>query len=102
MNDLFEPPARRSIAKTFVGDRITTGQIIEQPIEIHDFEITIGTKSGNKVAYCQIKFRSKWRLWWCEGFKIVRRLERANRAMLPFKTKVGWDEDEKYLIFKKA
>lgn len=102
MNDFFEPPARRSISKTFLGDRVSTSQIIEQKIEIHDFEIAVGPKSGNKIAYCQIKFRGKWKLWWCEGFKIVRRLEQANRAMLPFRTIVGWDEEGKYLVFKKA
>lgn len=102
MNDLFEPPAKRSLEKTFIGTRVKASEIIERSIEIHDFEIGKGKKSGNPVAYCQIKFRGEWRFWWSEGFKIVRRLERANRAMLPFRTKVGWDDEGKYLIFKKA
>lgn len=102
MNDLFEPPAKRSIEKTFLGTRVKVDEIIDKPVEIHDFEIGLGRKSGNKVAYCQIKFRNEWRFWWSEGFKIVRRLERANRAMLPFQTKIGWDNDNKYLIFKKV
>lgn len=102
MNDLFEPSTRRTIEKTFIGDRVKIDEIIEKPIEIHDFEIGMGRKSGNRVAYCQIKFRGQWRFWWTEGFKIVRRLERSNRAMLPFRTKVGWDDEQKYLIFKKV
>lgn len=102
MNDLFEPPTRRSIEKSFIGKRVTIDEILDKPVEIHDFEIGRGRKSGNQVAYCQIKFRNEWWLWWTEGFKIVRRLERANRAKLPFLTIIGWDENNKYLIFKKV
>ncbi|NCB43467.1 MAG: hypothetical protein EOM59_12735 [Clostridia bacterium] len=101
MTDLYEPPCKRSIEKTFLGKRIGTDEIVEKEIEIHDFEIGIGRKSGNPVAYCQIRIEGEWRMWWTEGYKIIRRLERANRAQLPFRTKVGWDEEQKYLIFKK-
>ena len=102
MNDLFEPAATRSIEKTFVGKRISIDEILDKPVEIVDFEIGIGRKSGHRVLYCQIKFKGQYRFYWTEAFKLVNRIEKANRAKLPFLTKIGWDEEHKYLIFKKA
>lgn len=102
MTDLFEPRGRRSIQKAFLGTRVRTDEIIDKPIQILDFEIGLGKKSGNPVAYCQIKHRGEYRFWWTEAYKIIRRLQVSNRAMLPFMTKVGWDDDGKYLIFKKV
>jgi len=102
LNDLYEPKVRRTIERTFIGKRISTDEILNKPIEIHDFEIGIGKKSGNRVVYCQIKLKGEYRFYWTEAYKIVNRLERTNRAKLPFLTKIGWDEEEKYLIFKRV
>lgn len=102
MNDLFEPQVKRSIEKSFVGKRVTIDQILDKPIEVHDFEIGKGRKSGHKVLYMQLKFRGEWRFFWTEAFKLINRIERSNRAKLPFLTKIGWDDENKYLIFKKV
>lgn len=102
MNDLFEPPTRRSIEKSFIGKRVTIDEILDKPVEIHDFEIGRGRKSGNKVLYCQLKFRGEYRFYWTEAFKLINRIEKTNRAKLPFLTIIGWDENNKYLIFKKV
>ncbi|MDD4690077.1 MAG: hypothetical protein PHE51_10070 [Eubacteriales bacterium] len=102
MNDLYEIETPRQIEKTFIGTRVSTDEILNRPIEIHDFEIGLGKKSKNRLLYCQIRLNGEYRFYWTEAFKLINKLERTNRAKLPFITKIGWDSEQKYLIFKRV
>lgn len=102
MSDLVTTERPGSIKKRFIGPRMKVNQVQNLPVEIVDYEIGKGSKSGNEVLYLQLKISGQPRFFWTEGFKLIDTIKKTNRACLPFQTKICWDGEGKYLIFKKC
>jgi len=102
MHDLFTPRQQpRETRKRFVGKRIALEHVLDTPIEIIDFEIGKSQRTGNELLYLQLKVCNVPRMFWSEGCLLIKTIKAANRANLPFRTKIVRD-GKGYLKFAKV
>ena len=102
MSDLFTTEKERVLKKRFYGRRLKVNEVVGRAVEIIDYEITTGSNSRNELLCLQLKMDNRPFFFWSEGIKLIKTIKAANRVDLPFNTKICWDDNGKYLIFKKT
>lgn len=100
MKELFTEEQPLKLKKRFIGKRMKINEVRGREVEIIDFEI--GKNRENKdLLFLQLKIDSQPRFFWSEGVKLIKTINQANRIDLPFKTIIDWDNEGRYLLFKK-
>lgn len=101
MNNLSSRTKPRLFSKKFEGLKVRPAEILNRPVLIKDFEIVESPRNkGKKLAGIQVRAAGVNSLLLTESYSLIDTLMQADRANLPFCTKMVKKRDGYYYFVK--